>query len=205
MGIIKYCIKGDLMSLKCDYYQNSYISKVNIVQDYIEQHIGEHLTIEKLASIVNFSPYYFHRLFKLITQESLYSYIKRIRLEKAMFLLNCDLDKNITEVAVSVGFSNLASFAKAFKKAYGLSASEFRQSKNGKQENNNGKVINSLLCYNNYALKNKLDSSVLLNHAGSKLKTKKRKTLFISGIQVIIKVILICFQTYLVNYISGLA
>ena len=46
-----------------------------------------------------------------------------------MFLLNSDLDKNITEIALSVRFSNLASFAKAFKKAYGLSTSEFRQSK----------------------------------------------------------------------------
>lgn len=165
------------MSLKKDYYQNLYISKVNIVQDYIEQHIGEYLTIGKLSSIVNFSPFYFHRLFKFITQESLYSHIKRLRLEKAMFLLNSGLDQSITEIAISVGFSNLASFAKAFKKAYGVSASEFRQSKNGKQDNNNGQVTNKASCYNNNALKLKLDDLCTIEPCWIKVKNVETKKL----------------------------
>lgn len=175
MGIIKSHSKGDSMSLKKDYYQNLYISKVNIVQDYIEQHIGEYLTIEKLSSIVNFSPFYFHRLFKFITQESLYRYIKRLRLEKALFLLNSD--QSITEIAISVGFSNLASFAKAFKKAYGVSASEFRHSKNGKQDNNNGQVTNKPSCYNKNALKLKLDELCTIEPCWIKVKNVETKKL----------------------------
>lgn len=137
------------MSIEKEYYKKIYISKINTAQDYIEQHLGEDLTIEKISCIANFSPYYFHRLFKLITQESLYSYIRRLRLEKAAFLLNSDNDISILEVALGIGFSNQASFAKAFKKAYGMSASQYRNSKNGQTENNIGKVVGDLSCYNN--------------------------------------------------------
>lgn len=110
-----------------DYNQEQYISKINQVQDYIESHISEPLSLEQLAGMVHFSPFYFHRLFRFVTDESLYQYIQRIRLEKSIFLLQSDPNKSITDIGLDVGFSNQASFAKAFKKAYGVSASAFRK------------------------------------------------------------------------------
>ena len=125
-----------------------YISKVNIVQDYIEENIDKELTIEGLSKIVNFSPFYFHRLFKYVTNESLYSYIKRLRFDKTLFLLKNHKDKSIVEIALAVGFSNQASFAKAFRNKFGVSASDYRKGKIGQMENNSGKVLNEFECYN---------------------------------------------------------
>ncbi len=60
-----------------------YISKINKAQDYIEKHLEEELTIGQLAEIASFSPFHFQRIYRQITGESLYSYIKRLRLEKS--------------------------------------------------------------------------------------------------------------------------
>lgn len=60
-----------------------YISKINTVQDYIERHLEDKLCIEDLATIASFSEFHFQRIYRQITRESLHSYIKRLRLEKA--------------------------------------------------------------------------------------------------------------------------
>lgn len=106
---------------------NEYIKIVNHVQDYIANNLARVLTLEELASVASVSPFYFHRLFSYITNESLYNYIKRNRLEKAIFLLQSHSSLPISQIALDVGFANQSSFAKAFKIAYGVSASQYRR------------------------------------------------------------------------------
>ncbi len=89
-----------------------YIERINAVQDYIENHLDEEITIRKLCKIASFSEYHFQRIFKQFTSESLYNFIKRLRLEKAIFLLRSNRKLSIQDIALSVGFSNQASFAK---------------------------------------------------------------------------------------------
>ncbi len=103
-----------------------YIEKINMVQDYIENHLDEEMTVQKLSQIASFSEYHFQRIFKQLTSESLYSFIKRLRLEKAVFLLRSNRKLTIQDIALSVGFSNQASFAKALKERYHLNASRIR-------------------------------------------------------------------------------
>lgn len=104
-----------------------YMNKINLAQDYIEKHLAEALTVEQLAAIASFSPFHFQRIYRQITGESLYAYIKRLRLEKAAFLLLGNKERSIQDIALSLGFANQASFAKAFKGKFGKSASEFRR------------------------------------------------------------------------------
>lgn len=111
---------------------NPIISSINIVQDYIEKHMDEPLDLSTLASIAQFSEYYFHRTYSAVTGESLYAFIKRVRLEKSAFLLLTNPKLSITEVGMAVGFSSSATYAKAFKQFYGVSATEYKKGKNGK-------------------------------------------------------------------------
>lgn len=104
-----------------------YIERINAVQDYIENHLDEDISIRQLSQIASFSEYHFQRIFKQFTSESLYSFIKRLRLEKAIFLLRSNRKLTIQEIAFSVGFSNQASFAKALKERYLMSASRIRK------------------------------------------------------------------------------
>ncbi|WP_432408953.1 AraC family transcriptional regulator [Wukongibacter sp. M2B1] len=118
----------------------TYISKINKVQDYIEKHLEEDLSVGQLAKIACFSSFHFQRIYRQMTGESLYGYIKRLRLEKASFLLLSNKKKSIQDIALSLGFSNQASFAKAFKGKYGMSASEFRYLK----ESRSTEMINDM-------------------------------------------------------------
>ncbi|MFP4698474.1 MAG: GyrI-like domain-containing protein [Eubacteriales bacterium] len=125
-----------------------YISKINAVQDYIEKHLDLDLHIEQLAQIASFSVFHFQRIYHQITGENLYAFIKRLRLEKAAFLLLSNKSLSISDIAISVGFSNQSSFAKAFKKRYEINASQLRcledlELNNIKENENsiNGKVF----------------------------------------------------------------
>ncbi len=129
-----------------------YISKINKVQDYIEKHLDEELNIRQLSKIATFSSFHFQRIYRQMTGESLYSYIKRLRLEKATFLLLANKKNSIQDIALSIGFSNQASFAKAFKEKFGMNASQFRcLNENGnmiiKDISMNGKAYNTDICY----------------------------------------------------------
>jgi AraC family transcriptional regulator len=60
-----------------------YLARIHRVTDYIERHLEERLTLERLAAVANFSPFHFHRVFTACVGESLYRFIHRLRLEKA--------------------------------------------------------------------------------------------------------------------------
>ena len=132
-----------------------YIERINAVQDYIENHLDEEINIRKLSQVASFSEYHFQRIFKQFTSESLYSFIKRLRLEKAIFLLRSNRKLSIQDIAFSVGFSNQASFAKALKEKYQLNASRIREMNDLEidrlfaENRTNGKVLPDDLHYNN--------------------------------------------------------
>ena len=58
--------------------------------------------------------------------ETLNQFIQRIRIEKAGVQLINNPRKSITEIALDCGFSGSATFARAFKEAFDMSASEWR-------------------------------------------------------------------------------
>lgn len=142
------------MELLLNESRRVYLSKINKVQDYIEKHLEDELCIQQLAGIASFSEYHFQRIYRQLTGESLYSFIKRLRLEKAVFLLRADHKRSILDIALSVGFSNQASFAKALKERYGVSASSLRAMKEQEmsmligESSRNGKVSDKGMRYN---------------------------------------------------------
>ena len=76
-----------------------YISRINRVADYIKCNFDSELSLEKLSNVAAFSKYYFHRIFKSISGESLNSFVSRVRLEKSAFLLEYNRSNSITSIA----------------------------------------------------------------------------------------------------------
>ncbi|MBI1754490.1 MAG: AraC family transcriptional regulator [Acidobacteria bacterium] len=109
--------------------RREYAARMNRVVDHIQAHLVELLDLERLAAVACFSPFHFHRLFSAWMGETLQAHIHRLRLERAAKLLTFDHRKTITEIALDCGFSGSSAFARAFKQAYGLSASEWRKRK----------------------------------------------------------------------------
>ena len=106
--------------------QTEYKKRIHKVQDYIEQHINEPMSIEELALVAGFSKYHFSRIFQGILHESLAHYVNRIRMEMSLFLLAHREDKNMTDIAYELGFTDSAIFSRAFKNYYGISPRQYR-------------------------------------------------------------------------------
>ena len=84
------------------------------------------LSLEALAAEAGLSPKYFCRLFRQITGRTPIAYLQYYRLEKAAERL-LTTDQSITEVAFSCGFGDISYFTKAFRRAKGVSAREYRK------------------------------------------------------------------------------
>ncbi len=113
--------------------------RINIVLNYIANHLDEKLDLNRLSSISLISPYHFHRIMKAHLQEPLGSYIIRIRIETGAQLLR-HTSLPINEIANKMSYNCSTSFAKAFKKQFDISPTEFRNNKEYymmKTQNNN--------------------------------------------------------------------
>lgn len=96
------------------------------VTDHIHRHISRPIHREELAQLVLLSPRYLSRLFKEYSGYSLREYIKKTRLDKARKLLT-ETDKNVTEVAETLGYKDIYRFSNQFKEQYGTSPLHYQQ------------------------------------------------------------------------------
>lgn len=112
---------------------DSYIEKINAVMDYIEAHLEQPISLEQLAHVACLSKFHFHRVFQAFTEESLYAFITRLRVERAGAQLLTH-SETITEIALACGFNDSATFARAFKQHFGVSASMWRKNSKNHQD-----------------------------------------------------------------------
>jgi AraC-like DNA-binding protein len=99
---------------------------VGILAEYIESNLSNNISLRDLANLVHLSPQHFSRLFKSQTGMSPYKFVLQRRLAFALSLLSRE-QLSIEDIAKSVGFVSSSSFNKAFKRVYGVSASQCRQ------------------------------------------------------------------------------
>jgi AraC family transcriptional regulator len=99
---------------------------VNEGIDYIMQHLDEEITIEDVANYCHFSKYYFSRVFKEETGESIYAFIKRLKMDQSALRLKIEKEKSITDIGVNYGYSS-SNYSTVFKKHHSISPAEFRK------------------------------------------------------------------------------
>ncbi|SEF72399.1 two component transcriptional regulator, AraC family [Paenibacillus sp. UNC499MF] len=95
-------------------------------QKYIQQHYNKEITLEELASSVGYSAPYFSYLFKLKTGISYMAYRTQLRLKRAQELL-LKSDKPMPQIASEVGYNDVTSLIRAFKKELGYTPSDYRK------------------------------------------------------------------------------
>lgn len=103
-----------------------YRYRVNHVVNYMEEHLTEPLTLKEVSDVAAFSPFHFHRVFKVVMGENVHGFTRRIRIEKAIKLLLFHPNRSITDIALDCGLQTPAHFCRVFREHTGLSASECR-------------------------------------------------------------------------------
>jgi len=108
-----------------------YVNSVNHVTNYIEQNLSSDLSLSALAKIANSSPYHFHRIFSLISNETIHQFVIRKRIEKIASIIIKKNYSSISELSLIYGFDNPSSFSRAFKGYYGISTSSLIKKSTG--------------------------------------------------------------------------
>ena len=103
------------------------ILAVQKMQDYIEAHLAEEITLAVLADICSLSPWYAHRLFREHTGYAPAEYIRRMRLAKSALRLKAEHTK-IIDVAFDLGFASVDGYTRAFRKEFGINPGEYAKS-----------------------------------------------------------------------------
>jgi AraC family transcriptional regulator len=106
-----------------------YIARINRTFDYIETNLAKPFTLQELASVASFSKFHFNRIFYGVVGETPFQFITRVRLERAASLLKTSPKDSITDIAFKCGFSDIAIFSRNFRTQFGMSASQYRRSK----------------------------------------------------------------------------
>lgn len=107
--------------------RDEYWARINRAMDYVEEHLGEPLTVADVAAAAWFSPFHFHRIFTSLVGETLGEYIQRVRLDRAARQLLAYPRMSVTRIAMVNGYSSPAAFSRAFRAAHGVSPSAWRR------------------------------------------------------------------------------
>ena len=112
------CVKRWMMVM-------SYVDTVQKVLHYIDDNLGNELSLDELADIANFSIHHFCRVFVWHIGYSVMEYVRIRRLEYAVS--EFATDRKLIDIAMDYGFETYSGFAKAFKRYYyGVAPEKYR-------------------------------------------------------------------------------
>lgn len=104
----------------------AYCQQINQVIKAIIRAPGEDWTTERLASLAGISAFHFHRVFRAVTGETMFAFLQRRRLLRAIELMDEDCF-TLTDIALECGFDSGSSLSRAFRKYLGCTPSEYRR------------------------------------------------------------------------------
>jgi AraC family transcriptional regulator len=97
-----------------------------LVTTYIEEHLVEPISLATLAAMVRLSPYYFCRSFKQSLGMPPHRYHMTRRIERAKALL-AEGKHSVTEIGLTLGYSDAGSFIAAFRRMTGITPGAYRR------------------------------------------------------------------------------
>ena len=96
------------------------------VRAYIDSNLHRAIFVRDLSEVARRSPAHFSRKFKVAVGESPHAYLMRRRLERARHLMMTSA-ASLSEIALSVGFSDQAHLCRLFRQAFGQSPASWRR------------------------------------------------------------------------------
>lgn len=104
------------------------ILAVQRMQEYIDAHLEEEITLSDLAQVSLFSPWHAYRLFRQHTGLTPADYIRRLRLSRSAVRLKRD-GCRVTDAAFELGFRSVDGYQRAFHREFGCNPGEYARTK----------------------------------------------------------------------------
>lgn len=98
---------------------------VKYAMEYISENFSQNITLEQIATLLNYNKDYFSKMFKRATGTGFKAYLLLMRLNTAEKLL-LTTNKSIHDIAISCGFNDSNHFSTTFKKYYKISPRKMR-------------------------------------------------------------------------------
>ncbi|GAA0394086.1 response regulator transcription factor [Paenibacillus motobuensis] len=99
--------------------------KLQVIQQYIEQHLADNITSIDMARYLYLNPSYFSRYFKRMTGLTFTDYVHQYKMKLATKMLKMS-NQNLESMAIGLGYSDRTYFSKVFKKYVGTTPSEYK-------------------------------------------------------------------------------
>ena len=97
------------------------------IEDYLNNHINEVLSMEMVCAYFGISQTYFSRLFRTYKKTSFKEYFMKMKIEKAKEVMRVQPDLRLWEIAKMVGYEDAAYFSRVFKNITGELPSDFQR------------------------------------------------------------------------------
>lgn len=105
----------------------AYYPRLAKVRDHVERHLSDGVSLADAARVAGLEEKYFSTFFHDKTGVCFRDWITRVRIDKAARMMQSQ-DHPITSVGLAVGFHDLRTFERAFKKCMGETPSAYRKS-----------------------------------------------------------------------------
>ncbi|WP_431261446.1 AraC family transcriptional regulator [Roseateles chitinivorans] len=87
--------------------------------------LAQPLSLRALSETSGFSTFHFHRVFKALVGETPNQFVKRLRLERSLYLMSHAPRMSLTDVALHCGFSSSSDFSRSFRQHFGQAPRRF--------------------------------------------------------------------------------
>ena len=108
-------------------------SIVTEAMEYIFLNIWRNVTVDDIANHCHVSVSYLEKLFRAQTQQSVYAFMKRIKMEQSAMKLKMEADRSITEIGEDYGYSS-SNYSSAFSLYHDIAPSAFRNEMSKRQD-----------------------------------------------------------------------
>ncbi|MCR3906155.1 MAG: AraC family transcriptional regulator [Tenericutes bacterium] len=103
------------------------LNAIQKIQDYIENHLNDEITLKTLSRVAGYSPSHTERLFKELTDQNLFDYIRLLRLTDAAKTMREKKSLKIIDVSLNYLFDSHEGFTRAFSKEFGVSPKKYQK------------------------------------------------------------------------------
>ena len=97
------------------------------IKNYIDESLTQDISLVSISEYVNYSPTYVSKVFRQYYGTSYIDYVNSSRVKLSQELLLAEEELSVKEIGFRVGFNNLQSFFRIFKKYTGMTPLQYRE------------------------------------------------------------------------------